>query len=339
MEGVNEIRKRYFELLSEIDSVELSKWYYYRDLLNDYDFNRFEYGTNRAFYKLWEILQQYPDVSLSSNKRHSNLRCPAVLDGERSSEPQVFKTCHLAEAPGSFVMAVQKAIPHAKSIALSRKPSRPVVRRGNNGSPAFHRALYNNPNVTLMYADLLEGTDFYASLGDQKFDLVTADGGLDEGEKYSRKEELHYDLIFAEVINILKLQALGGSCVIKVFETFTDETLRIMNYLIHHYTAFVIYKPLTSRPTNAERYLICKDFQGASLDQIASKRQELPPVPMEMWRRLQYHNIRITQKQTGHIRNILNAIQGKVVVNPDDRLKAKSLAFTEWCKRYKLCSE
>jgi len=155
--------------------------------------------------------------------------------------------------------------------AVSRPPSSyaDVVKQGRT-IPLFSPQVLRLPNVDFYYNDLLckrQITNLVSNLKKKTkgFHFITADGGFDEQEQYDAKEILHYNLILAEVVCILLLQDIGGTCVLKIFETFTATTISILYVLASCYESFDIVKPSTSRPTNAERYIVCKNFLGTSL--------------------------------------------------------------------------
>tara|TARA_B110000208_G_C11791056_1_gene437554 strand:- start:1179 stop:2309 length:1131 start_codon:yes stop_codon:yes gene_type:complete len=68
--------------------------------------------------------------------------------------------------------------------------------------------------------------------------------------------------IFAEFLNNIYLtinfQKKGGNVIFKIFDTFTDVTIKIISILLSFYNEVYIYKPLTSNKNNNEKFLICK---------------------------------------------------------------------------------
>jgi 23S rRNA U2552 (ribose-2'-O)-methylase RlmE/FtsJ len=94
----------------------------------------------------------------------------------------------------------------------------------------------------------------------KKADLITADGGFEwKNENYQEQEA--YGLILGEIIGAISIQAKGGSFVLKIFETFTHVTIKLIYLLASFYEECYIYKPFFSRSTNSEKYLICKGFK------------------------------------------------------------------------------
>lgn len=252
---LDDIRKECLSAMSQIDKLSSGKWHFYRKLLNEFDFESRFFAVNRAFYKLWEMLKMFPPCSLAR-------------DG-------VLRTLHLAEAPGSFVQVIKKMYPDSYSVAISKPPSSyaDVVKKGKC-VPVFSETVLRLPRCQFLYCDLVNKTTVLECsrklltdpASSEGFDLITADGGFDEEEKYDCKETLHYNLILGEIISIFFNQKLGGQSVLKIFEVFTDTTLSLLWLLCSHYESFEFVKPSTSRPTNAERYVICRGFKGMIYD-------------------------------------------------------------------------
>lgn len=315
------IRQQYFSTLELIDKVPTLQWYRFRDLMNDFDFGRFESGTNRAFYKLWEILEKYPQV------------IPVLGDDSR------MKTCHLAEAPGSFIKATRYKFPQCTSVGVSKRPRRPSSHQGNDGAPYFERSLYNDPNVKLVYSDLVNEADQLVDEIGCSFHFITADGGVDEGNRYMEKEVLHQQLLLSQINLILRLQAIGGGCVIKCFETFEDTTLNAIGYLVSHYSNYLVTKPLTSRPTNSERYIVCRDFKGPP-SQLVSDLALLPTTSKGIRQKLIQVNNSICKRQIECIENITKFINESNGVCESKYIKSreakKRSVYMKWCSKYNL---
>lgn len=95
-------------------------------------------------------------------------------------------------------------------------------------------------------------------------DLVTSDGGFD-WKKENLQEQEAYRLIFGEIISGLKIQKDGGNFVIKIFESYTKITIKLIQMLRQLYKTVYIVKPYTSRISNSEKYIVCKGFEKSKL--------------------------------------------------------------------------
>jgi 23S rRNA U2552 (ribose-2'-O)-methylase RlmE/FtsJ len=90
-------------------------------------------------------------------------------------------------------------------------------------------------------------------------DLVTADGGFDWKNETLQEQEA-YKLIFGQIVTALKVQKNNGHFVLKVFESYTPVTLKLIEILNSVYKEVYICKPFTSRSSNSEKYVVCKGF-------------------------------------------------------------------------------
>jgi len=86
----------------------------------------------------------------------------------------------------------------------------------------------------------------------------------------NNKEQESYDLILEELLDILNLQKKNGNMILKIYDTFTMITLKIIYIICELYDEVYIYKPLLSRNSESEKFLICKNFKYSSSDKILS---------------------------------------------------------------------
>jgi 23S rRNA U2552 (ribose-2'-O)-methylase RlmE/FtsJ len=101
---------------------------------------------------------------------------------------------------------------------------------------------------------MIESNNSYAN-------LITANGSLNLDIDDNYEEQKSYQLILGQIITALKIQAPKGNFVLKIYETFTLPTLKIIYLLGTFYEEMYIYKPYFSRLSNSEKYLICKHFK------------------------------------------------------------------------------
>ncbi len=223
---------------------------------------------SRAFYKMWEILYTF-DIA-SKDKM--------IMAG-------------IAEGPGSFIQAFVEfrekyynpsgdkvyglTIINAESVNINRNMVDTINKRYEGminiiDQKSDQRSSKSKKNVNEIDGDVTNiKTIKYMKeyMQNQKADLVTADGGFEwKNENYQEQEA--YILILGEIISALTIQANGGTFVLKVFETFTPITIKLINILSSFYEETYVYKPFFSRATNSEKYIICKGFKGADSDKI-----------------------------------------------------------------------
>ena len=285
------INRKLYELLnqikSDIEQLDSKKWCFCRNLTNDYEYicdkhpyfrkipymmtnftlknmntNRISMYDNicsRSFFKLWEIF--------ANHKNKINI--------ERD-EPMIC-VC-LAEGPGGFIQSI-----------LENRCNKPTkiygitLRDGTQNITKWNNKFFQNDKVILTYGDedknhdgdlmnyeVLEYFCNYVTEGNQKVDIVTADGGYSisvEDENF--KEQLHFPLFYNEAICALSIQKKGGCFILKIYDMFTLPTCQLFALLSIYYKEVFITKPLTSRPANSERYVVCLGFKGITKKELS----------------------------------------------------------------------
>ena len=218
---------------------------------------------SRAFYKMWEIIYYF---DLASKK---DLTYAA-----------------LAEGPGSFLQAVLKFrekfdydLNKDKYFGVTIHPEDGKnIEMGKQFMNYYDKNYPNLLNIHKTYprekaqklksrsnGDITEVKTislFKKEISKSKkyADLVTADGGFDwENENYQEQEA--YQLILGEIIGALRVQNKNGSFVLKLFETFTVSSIKMIYIVSSFYEEVYICKPMFSRESNSEKYLICKNFK------------------------------------------------------------------------------
>ncbi len=239
-EDMTEVTKKYFNMSKEDPNI-----------------------MSRAFYKMWEIIY-YFDLASEKNMTYAAL----------------------AEGPGSFLQAVLK---FREKFGFDMKQDKyfGVTIHPENGRNIEMGKQFMN-YYKKRYPDLLNIHKTYPrekamkyksrSNGDltevktislfkkeiaktKKYaDLVTADGGFDwDDENYQEQEA--YMLVLGEIIGALRVQNKNGNFVLKIFETFTMTSLKMIYLLSSFYEKVYICKPMFSRESNSEKYVVCKGFK------------------------------------------------------------------------------
>jgi 23S rRNA U2552 (ribose-2'-O)-methylase RlmE/FtsJ len=100
----------------------------------------------------------------------------------------------------------------------------------------------------------------YISSKKEYANLITADGGFTwKNENYQEQEA--YRLILGEIMNCLYNINKDGSFILKVFETFTDVTIKMIYLCGSFFKETYMYKPFMSRTSNSEKYIVFKNFK------------------------------------------------------------------------------
>ena len=258
---------------------------------------KFPQILNRAFLKLWEILVMF-DLIPNEN---------------------TFVSSHLAEGPGSFIQAtilyreMQSKLGLIKSFnkdkyygvtlhsdhehllmqkefikyfedenlgrlnILETKSVQEI--KDMYGGSRKYKDIVTNGDLTKISTINIFGGAKGAKGYSEPSDLITADGGFD-WKKENLQEQEAYRLIFSEIVAALKLQKNSGNFVIKIFESFTKVTIKMIELLRAFYNKVYLVKPYTSRISNSEKYIVCKDFDKSVL--TASILQKLEDMILSM---------------------------------------------------------
>jgi 23S rRNA U2552 (ribose-2'-O)-methylase RlmE/FtsJ len=207
--------------------------------------------VSRAFYKLWEILIMFNNKLFSKKK--------SII------------SAHLAEAPGSFVQSLIFFREKFYKLDEYKNDEHYVISIAEEGVPSFRKDFKSEYSKVKIYEQ--DGGDLTSIASINKFvkfskkaDFITADGGfIWKDENYQEQEA--YRLIIGEILTAIKIQAEDGSFIIKLFEIYTDNTIKIISILASCYKKVFITKPFTSRQSNSEKYIVCIGFQSSKVDE------------------------------------------------------------------------
>ena len=160
-------------------------------------------------------------------------------------------TLSLCEAPGGFVQCITETFPSLKSWrAISLDDNIDFQTDGLD----FTRGQI----LDIGWKNDVRVPEFRERLTGMNVDLVTADGSL--GEDPATLEETHFPLLLAETDAAVKALKLGGDFVCKYFEANNLNTQIWIGILTNMFRDVSILKPTTSKPTNSERYVVCRHF-------------------------------------------------------------------------------
>lgn len=243
----------------KISSMRYKKWTSLRKLANDFEFplqSRASRPISRAFFKLTEIIV---DQRLDAN-------C---------------NTLHLAEAPGGFIEACMKY--KLKMYNELKTLYTFSLHDHTKDIPAYHEKIISEKKVVILSNKENRG-DLYSlkniqhlihHLKDKQIKFITCDGGFTEKNDFASKEQLHHKLIYHQIITSLFILENNGCLVIKFFDIFTELSLDFVYILSFLFDVVMVCKPHTSRPTNSEKYIVCKFFNRQKFDKISKSLKDI----------------------------------------------------------------
>lgn len=193
---------------------------------------------------------------------------------------QPIKVAFIAEAPGGFIEAFYKLRNkyNDKYYGISLYEEKTNIPSWNNIKYKLKKdnlkLLYGYDNTGNIYK-LINIINFINTIGKHSCDIVTADGGFDFSNDYINQEYNFIRLFFCEIVLNLNLQKKGGTFIIKCFDLTNIFNLKIFYLLCHLYDKIIITKLKTSRQTNSERYIICKNLKYHLNDSIMKNLFEI----------------------------------------------------------------
>lgn len=206
---------------------------------------------NRAYFKMIEILKNFN-----------------LID---NNKPLTYAA--LAEGPGGFIQAVSDYRKNNEDIiwGITIKNDRESSTKWNHSLNSKFKICYGDSKIN--DGNLLNPLNIKAYTNlfkDNKADLVTADGGFFVPSKLENfKEQIHLHLFLCEIVTALKVQKIGGNFILKIYDIFTNSTVQLLSILASGYEQVFITKPVTSRPANSEKYIVCMNYRGINnLDKL-----------------------------------------------------------------------
>jgi hypothetical protein len=367
------------EQRNKIDKINSDIWKKVRWYINDYDFLVKDPIINRAFYKYWEIINEF-NIFENFTEDDIIFHCAEAPGGfiQGSNIFLQLENCQVnkVEAKGPFVDEDGFTLVKSKRRNENLKPykiytislNKDLPQYKNYNLPSYNKTIINK-HIHITYGkdntgdiNNLENITFISSKAHKKFYLITADGGFDEGNDFNNKEQLHYFLILNEIYSAISLQKQGGCFILKVFDIFTETSIHLLYLLNTMYESVYIYKPKTSRPTNSEKYIICKNF-NADKDYLADvkntlyqlsdslKRKQLrfatftlfKSIPPQFIEKIKECNTILLDKQCFYLDKAIVLCENKDFITNYDNELTKSIErrkriFKEWESFYNLDS-
>ena len=217
------------------------------------------YPISRSYFKLWEILHDFDLINIKND--------------------EFFISCHLAEGPGGFIECLYKYIikyitdnfRNIKiygSTLLSDNSSIPKWKLKKNIQEHFNLILNYSLDESGDLYDINEVNKLITKIGKHNCNLITADGGFDFSNNYNHQEKDFMNLFISEAYIMLNLLKNNGNGIIKIYDIYSKNSIKIMYIISLFFEKIYIIKPLTSRPANSEKYILCyryKDFNESKI--------------------------------------------------------------------------
>ncbi|XP_074167145.1 cap-specific mRNA (nucleoside-2'-O-)-methyltransferase 1 isoform X3 [Sminthopsis crassicaudata] len=111
-------------------------------------------------------------------------------------------------------------------------------------------------NITAFRNFVLDNTDR------KGVHFLMADGGFSVEKQENLQEILSKQLLLCQFLTGLSVIRTGGHFVCKTFDLFTPFSVGLIYLLYTCFERVSLFKPVTSRPANSERYVVCKSLKS-----------------------------------------------------------------------------
>jgi len=348
----NRINKTLYTYLNEIKqsiNSQIAVWDKYKKFTNPYEYIHSAVPNtkqsickivplSRSFFKMIELINM---MNLFENM--SQTKC---------------NTFHLAEGPGGFIEATS----YLRNCSSDTYYAMTLINDDDQTVPGWKKSnvfLNNNKNVIIE-----KGIDGTGNLMNQQnlkschekykgsMDFITADGGFDFSADFNNQELISAKLLFCQIAFAVAMQKKGGNFVVKFFDTFTRSSIDMLYILSMLYNQVYFVKPNTSRYTNSEKYIVCKDFRIDNTDKIVMKMIEMIEthnkvqsymerfisidIPYYFINKVEEYNAILGQQQIENIFSTLSMINNKYNNHFEDIKNMHIQKCIGWCKKYKL---
>lgn len=207
---------------------------------------------SRSFFKHWEILHDFKDLPFLKKKKVKALFMAEGPGGFIEAFTK-YRNCTNDDLYGITLISNDKCVPNWKlsDTMLKKYNIELLIGSDKTGS------LYVKENID----------DYIKKIGEKSCDYITADGGFDFSNNFNCQEDISYELIKSEIETAMILQKVGGVFLLKVYDISLEKTKRLLHKIYCSYENLYFIKPITSRPANSEKYILCVNYKGFFKDE------------------------------------------------------------------------
>lgn len=196
------------------------------------------------------------------------------------STPGPFYFADLGGAPGAMTQYILWRRPDSIGYGISLKEERSFPKPGKLTpeviptwkmeylDPTRFYPFYGESGTGNLYTEWKNFINYVLSTQTEGMDLVIGDASFDtEVEKeYDLQEFLSFRLFLVQLLIALHLVREKGSFVMKMFDTVNELSAQLIYIAGLCFEKIRLIKPITSRPANAEKYLVCQDKKKETQD-------------------------------------------------------------------------
>lgn len=350
-------RRELMKIKNGIDDYDIKEWDKSKKMANPYELiympsRKIRHESiahidplSRSYFKMWEMLFHHSFIS-KDNKNACIL--------------------NIAEGPGGFIEAL---VNYRKKYHNAVDTINAITLKSTNKEiPGWDKAyqfLMKNRNVKIHYGADNTGNIYnvenikhlreYITRNNQQAILITADGGFDYSKNFNKQEMSSYKIIFCEIVTAIANQAEGGSFICKLFDTYSKVSKFFIYLLCSLYKTVLVHKPVTSRPANSEKYIVCKGFLGITEEYLNRlfliinlwnliegkggyiKTIFSGDIPEEINNKIDELNTIHYNEQKKSIERTINLIRKKPnLTSLNDIIASQVIHARKWCNRYEV---
>ena len=166
----------------------------------------------------------------------------------------------------------------------------------------YRKKFHDIKKDTIVFTDATDLQYKFANKIDGKYDLIIDDGVFNPINKNYIEQEV-YQMILTNILKSIKLQAKNGSFILKIYDTFTNITIKLIYLLTSFYEEVYIHKPFFSRNTDSEKYIICSKFKHDS-EEVPKKTSKKSSIQSDS--KITFLENTLKQMNTSHLSFIVD---------------------------------
>lgn len=180
---------------------------------------------------------------------------------ENNQINKVFTFADIAAAPGAFTQYIMDRRPMSIGYGMSLKVEDDTLNWNKeliDKAEGRFDVQYGSDGTGNLYTQTDNFIDYVLSKQQSGVNLCTADGGFDMDISPHLKEIYSVRLVMCQIAAALGIIGENGHFVLKIFNTFTSASAQLVALLTLAFKEVYMFKPISSRPINTERYIVCK---------------------------------------------------------------------------------
>ncbi len=143
---------------------------------------------------------------------------------------------------------------------------------GNNNKDTYYVNNLNNLSKNLKNVISFDNID---KINLNSIDLIMIGSKFNINNNENTIEQEYFKEIFNNIYYSIKVQKKGGNLILKLFETYTNVSTKFISIFVSLYEKVFFIKPMTSKPSISEKYLVCIGFKSEKLDEIIKKLEKI----------------------------------------------------------------